>query len=299
MLTDDQLGDRLRTRLAGEVAHIHSSPGTLPAVHRRRARRAAAGRIAVAVPALAVAVATGVVATGAGVRHTPAAVTSTGTRTGRPPLRDAAYVAAHARAALARLSDYVLRSQMTPTPGYRDLDQVDMKTGRARFDTYGTDGPLNSIGMSGSAGTNPTVLVVDYPHRAWWTYRMTPPPNLPNSARQLRIAPLQDPAEIADAIANGTAQVLGEQLVNDHQTLHLLVTVARAQLRITMDLWVDTQTYLPYRVTSTKAGRTSTSDFEWLPRTAANLAALNLVPPAGFTHRSTPIDPGAGGTGRG
>jgi hypothetical protein len=292
MLTDDQLGDRLHARLADEVAHIHADPGLLHSLHRRHARRAAAGGIALAVPALAAAVALAVVATGSAVGHPPAATGSAAARSQQPPVRDVAYVTARTRTALANASNYILRSELTPAAGYRDVSLVDMKTGRTRFDSYGPHGPANSITETGPVETNPTVLVVDYPNKAWWTYRMTPPPNVPQSARRLQIAPLQSPTEIADAIAQGTAQIVGEQTLNGHHALHLRVTGV-AELRTTIDVWVDAQTYLLYRLSATKSGRTSTSDFEWLTRTAANVAALDLVPPAGFTHHDKPIEPAA------
>jgi hypothetical protein len=43
-----------------------------------------------------------------------------------------------------------------------------------------------------------------------------------------------------------------------------------------------------------------TTNYAWLPRTAENLAALDVVPPANFTHRAgppAPATPPGGGAG--
>jgi hypothetical protein len=51
------------------------------------------------------------------------------------------------------------------------------------------------------------------------------------------------------------------------------------------DLWVDSTTFLPVRMIGQKSPRDFTVTYEWLPRTAQNLARLELTPPAGFTEQ--------------
>jgi hypothetical protein len=53
-------------------------------------------------------------------------------------------------------------------------------------------------------------------------------------------------------------------------------------------LWVDPATYLPVRVKWTWPNGELAGSFQWLPRTRANLAALNVTIPRGFRPVSLP-----------
>lgn len=103
------------------------------------------------------------------------------------------------------------------------------------------------------------------------------------------------PADLKSQIAAGTWTVSGPAEFRGHQALKLTGTVTAhattGQIaREIIQLWVDASTYLPLHEYSTTsgvdAGPPITSDFELLPPTAANLALLNPVIPAGF--RQTP-----------
>jgi hypothetical protein len=58
-------------------------------------------------------------------------------------------------------------------------------------------------------------------------------------------------------------------------------------------LWVDTQTYLPLRMTKLDSGPTNSPatskvyEYQFLPATPANLAALTLTVPSGYTEASS------------
>jgi hypothetical protein len=294
MLTDDQLITRLRTRLPEEVADVHAAPGLAGTIRRVHHRQALAVRTAVAATLATAVVVTSVVATqGVGGRHAPPpAATSVGIE-----LHDVAYVTAHTGAALAKAADYVLETRSAPKAGILDVNRVDRKSGRSRFDSSGPGGKMNSIATVGQPAGGQSVLVVDYPARAWWTYTLPPAPSVP--AGSLKAGTFEDPAEIADAIAKGQLEILGTEQLDGRRTLHLRVDEIKGSPPIRLDLWVDAESYLPYRSITVKTGRSWTTDYGWLPRTDTNLAALDLAPPAGFTHRDEPVSPKSGGKAQG
>lgn len=293
MLTDDQFADLLRGRMSDAVTEVEAPSGLADTVRRRHARHVLATRAGIALPLVAAVAAVGMLTGvgGAGGRHAPPSVQAQRSASGDVELRDVAYVTGQADAALARASDYVLVGRFSPTSTVRDEFRTDMATQRTRLNTTGPAGPINSILLSGPTSESAEVLVVDYRDRAWWTYRSRPVPT-----GGVAMDPYQDPRQIRAMLDASRLRLAGRERVAGHDTYHLQATDLPPGMRASLDLWVDAQTFLPYRVTSGKGGQTSTTDYEWLPRTPENLATLDLRPPAGFAHRERPIEPTPSGS---
>lgn len=301
MLSDEEFGERLAGQMRSEVAGIQSDPGWPAALRRRHARHVVAVRAAVLVPAFAVVVAMALVAVGGAGRGAAPPVAGPATTVN---LHDAGYVTAQTTAALDSLSGYVERTTSVLPNGVTDVELTDRTTGRFRFDSSAKDGsPLYTIGGSGAPADGPTVTVIDHPNRAWWTYQMQLPTEAPSGAKasastQAATGPYEDPVDIRTAITGGQLQVLGTELVDGQQTLHLRVSSTRKPLPGTIDLWVDSESYLPVRLSVDKAGSPVPQDYTWLARTPDNLALLTVTPPADFRHLDKPIDrPTTGGVG--
>lgn len=300
MLSDEQFGERLGARLQSEVADVHPDPDWPAALRRRHMRRVVALRTMVLAPAFAVVVATALVAVGSTGRGTVPPVAGPAKTT---ELHDVAYVTAHTTAALDDISGYVERVTMVLPGGVTDVQLYDRATGRFRFDSSAKDGArLTTIGGSSVLADRPTITVVNYSDRAWWTYRLELPTSAPSGAKasgaQIAVGTFEDPADIRTAIAGGQLRLLGTEELGGHETLHLRVTSVAKPLPGAMDLWVDSQSYLPVRLSVHKAGTPVTQNYTWLARTPQNAASLAVTPPAGFTHRDKPIDrPTSGGVG--
>jgi hypothetical protein len=214
-------------------------------------------------------------------------------------LHDVAYVKTQTLNALAKASDYVMRSHATYIGGSSGDMWVDAATQRTRYDEYAVDGsPVQSTAASGPEGSDST-FSVDYVNRVWWGEKSTASkqPVKPSATHPPSLAS-DDPAGIRNDLAKGTLQLLGEERVDGIDTLHLRLTAKAANFA--MELWVDKATFLPYKRILDKSGKmtatpTETDVYTWLPRTPANLAHLDLTAPAGFSKLgpNTPL-PGKG-----
>ncbi|MGP7996482.1 MAG: hypothetical protein ACLPKI_03960 [Streptosporangiaceae bacterium] len=100
-----------------------------------------------------------------------------------------------------------------------------------------------------------------------------------------------DAAGIRRAISQGRLTVIGHAVLGGRPVIELGVTVppgrgAPVQVS-TAELWVDAATYLPVRqVLVFSDGKRDQADYTFLPPTAANLATLRPVIPAGY-HRTS------------
>jgi hypothetical protein len=280
MLTDDQLAARLTDLMREETDDVRPAPGLSATLRRRHRSQALRVRIAVAVPVAAAMAATALIATG-----------GPGGRAA-PPLanvRDVAYIGAHTQAALANADDYVIHVETRNEAGVlASVTWADLKSDRYRLDSY-TGGVRDmSQVTSGLLTDRVPILTVDYHNRMWANWVWTP---TPSQARELRYKCLAqtclggeplDPAEISKAIAKGSLTLVGEEPVRGQTTLHLRLTGPPDF--VSMDLWIDPQTYLPVRLSETVMSSTEIRDYTWLPRTPANLAVFDLRPPPGFTR---------------
>jgi hypothetical protein len=99
-----------------------------------------------------------------------------------------------------------------------------------------------------------------------------------------------DAAGIRHQLANGQFKIIRRGVLDGHKAIELGMTGLyghRAGLHATAArLWVDAATYLPLRqVLQFSTGRQDMTDYKFLPATAANLAKLRPVIPAGY-HRT-------------
>jgi hypothetical protein len=138
--------------------------------------------------------------------------------------------------------------------------------------------------QSAASAATGQILSVDYPTRTWSEQAAGSVAGaLPNTPGAVTIGSLRN--EVADGHASelGTGTVDGEAVIElalrDPQGTPLL-------------LWVNQQTYLPVResfnyqstIGAQEMHGTSTSDYEYLAPTDANLAQLQVTVPTGFTH---------------
>jgi hypothetical protein len=287
MLTDDQLAESIGDRLHAEVADITPPPDLLSTLHRRQARRVWVVRGAAASSLAATAGVIALVLAGAGPPSASTAGGGTPTAAASSRVETVAFVTEQATAALARSDQFVEETDTTDNAGYHTVFWSDTagKRDRSSFDFKGQ--PASDTATSTASGTT-TVLVVDHPSRSWWTYQTDarPPKRFGKE-----ILNLSDPDGIRDAIADGGLKLLGHDQTDGRDTLHVRLDVRiRKQVDTYVDMWVDAASYLPVKSVLTSPDYSATTTYTWLPRTANNLANLDLVPPAGYTHRAGPPD---------
>lgn len=297
MLSDDELGVRMRTRLHDEVAGVTAAPD-LTSTLRRRARRVTAARTSLVTGLAVVALASGVVVAQSGAVPEPGVGPSSAV-----PVYDVAHVAAQTEGALVKATDFVLKTEYTiQSTGYAYLKLVDLRTQRARLENIGPDGSASSMAITPVPGASPgtwDVLVVDHPHRAWWRHTLEPP-TMPDGTPVTPATPWHyDPAQIRDAMNSGELTLVGREQVDGRDAWHLRTDVYRlGERHSTLDMWVDPETYLPMRIVSTdllpKLNPVTTTDLTWLPRTDENLALLDVEVPDGYTYHDRPIVPEPG-----
>ena len=133
-----------------------------------------------------------------------------------------------------------------------------------------------------------TVLAVNYSTRTW--FRGT-------NVDAIGTTSGPTPSQIRADIAKGTFRVAGLQGVNGRPAIRLTLTAAGQP----KTLWVDAQTSMPLQVAFTVFGppdgktiTVNTVRYQVLPATAANLALLVPLVPAGFTRTTKPPFGGRG-----
>jgi hypothetical protein len=130
-----------------------------------------------------------------------------------------------------------------------------------------------------------TLIYVDHVKHTWgeWNQNMTF--GLPVNA-----------AGIRGEIAHGQLRVIGRTKLRGRPAIELGITLATSGggLRVTTaDLWVDAATYLPMRqLLLYSDGKQDLTDYTFLRPTAANLAQLRPVIPAGYTRTTMHPDQG-------
>jgi hypothetical protein len=173
-------------------------------------------------------------------------------------------------------------SVQVETTGARTLAWADSATGRrmtvTRLPHTGTVRTLTRS-TRGSLQSE----FVDYRHRTWTSTIATDAP------ADLGAVPTQSAqaAAMRAEVRRGFYRIVGRESVGGRATIHL---AHRARLTnspvaaLTEESWVDAATYLPVRLRTSIGGLSATTDYTWVPRTAANLAKLELVVPRGFRH---------------
>ncbi|WP_444949841.1 hypothetical protein [Micromonospora ureilytica] len=203
-------------------------------------------------------------------------------------IRDVAYVSTQTRAALDDADKYVMKVHDVYKGGSYDT-WTDKQTGRYRIDMYQVDGSPNSSLMTTVADGKLRSIQVDHLDRTYFEDIGSP-----EDATGIVFVP-NDPASIRAWLDKGDLEIVGQEQVGGHDTVHLRLKAATATY--TVELWVDAASFLPYKAVADKSGRVTddaeVSTFEWLPRTDENLSHFDLTPPAGYTKS------GAGKTTKG
>ena len=225
-----------------------------------------------------------------------AAIWSNGTKnsTACAPFKHAPVPAA-AQKELAGYAGRIEHANEHSRGGTRDEWWDDPVTGTRRQLAFDAHGRIESVFSTIIRGRVERTVWVLYPGRTWISDQHRLPFLLPRVEN--------DAATRAqyyrDKVANGTASVLGREVIGGHETLHLreIVHPPAPQLLTGMpvprslhfptfrnDAWVDPLTYLPVRTSFSAGGGGAVTDETWLPRTPANIAKTKLVIPAGFKH---------------
>jgi hypothetical protein len=276
-------------------AETVTAPSGLVASARARRRRRLVARSGLAA-ASAVAVALGMVAL------------ATGGSTGEPRVLTDAYVVKEVQAALAA-TDANDGKVMHATTGGSAMPAESWAYRDAAVDRlYGPRGQATvAIGYLIS-GDSAAYTFVNYATRTWAGYHQgtAGAPFLPASLAGLALTPqcgasspaspggtLSWPDYLRSELACGVLHYAGNATVNGVRAIVLDRAPAVSAHGMKERLWVNAQTYLPVRaVVQEVPGRypmpepgvlyRTTTDFQWLPPTQANLAKVALPIPAGF-----------------
>jgi len=150
------------------------------------------------------------------------------------------------------------------------------------------DGALSRVTVFRGLPGKVRVDAVNYNARTWETVTTKLPPGSPTLGSRTHL-----PEQLRDRLRRGSLALVGEEVVQGHDTLHLRTLPGfgagtRGVQNTRLDFWVDAGTYLPVRQTthSSVNGRSigATIDYEWLPRTPENVAKTALGRLEGFTH---------------
>lgn len=287
-----QLSDDLR-----RLADREPSAPDLDAIERRgRARRqrglAIRGGAGLAVLAVAAA---GL--TLASHRSTPARPTdATSGAVHTAPIQTAAYVAAHAESALARIDRYIIKDDERETGQAPFTIWIDPRTGR----TYLAQGH----GAGRLAAWGSTYLVrrvlhwsttqLNYGPRTWWTsvIHAAGPIQSPMPAGPVG-GPGGTPAQIKALLKSGHYRIIGHKTINGRKAIGLKGPWAAGY----MEIWVDAHSYQPVHVIladfADKPGPLRHDEIvineSWVAR-SPSLVQLTNHPqiPAGFRHVQAP-----------
>jgi hypothetical protein len=293
----------LSTGLREEADGVHLSRDVLAAARARHRRRTVVTRAASGAGTVGVA---GAVTTAMALNGPVAAAPAPGST---PPAAsatvrlDAATVSARLTKALLAPDESVHHVTFRTTLGGKssrsDLWE-DLTSGAIRYGGRKVPGaPLMELGTE-RRGDLQTTTTLDRDRRTYSReeYRIDTTVAPPRDG-----GPLGDfsPEGLKKALAEGTWKLVGEEKLDGRPTVHLRVTT-QARYDCHYDLWVDATSYQFVRrvvVQETDLGRMRyVEDWQYLPRTKANLAKLKLTIPKGY--HEAPVDntpTSAGGRG--
>jgi hypothetical protein len=297
MQTDEQFGSNLGARMRSELNYVHAAPDLLPAVRRRLARRTRMVQITVVAPVVMVAAVALLIATlgqtqprgTPGVAHGTSSPSGTSPTSNGPPPVDTAYVLNQTEQSLSRATDYVIVISLYIEGAHRGDIWLDPATHRYRDDVYQIAVPPPApliyafTAQYDGHGNFRNLVSVDYRQK---TYSFTT--RLDGPGPQTGAIDLSDPNSIRNAVESGRMQVLAEETVDGHDTLHLRIQGPDPASLEFFDMWVDSTTFLPVEGRDYLHGPTTSDEgvvrsmYSWLPRTPDNLAHLTLTPPRGF-----------------
>jgi hypothetical protein len=260
-LIDEDYGRRLGDRLHAAVADVEPRAHLAATVRRQYTRRTLLVRATTGVAAAAAVAAAG--GTVQAIRYT-----------GSDQMRDVAYVRTQALNALKNAKNYVVHATIASSG--RLEHWVDRVSGDRRIDSWGPNKARIYSMSSTSEKDRFNAIIVYYEDRTWVELR-----------KRYFVGrgwiDVFDPESIRAALGNGTLRLLGKDRIDGHAVLHLRKEDSLGGNTVFHDYWVDAKSFLVRRTsarTGNEPGRVIT--YEWLPRTAENLAHFKLTPPPGF-----------------
>jgi hypothetical protein len=172
--------------------------------------------------------------------------------------------------------------------------------GQSRNEVYAPDGRIAAVLGRVPRGQVPkgqqvTDTLVNSQEKTWWrdSHAVNAPPKAtptPTTACQAATVVEGGGAwvsnvaeELRTALSCGQYVTAGYQRVDGVRALELKPVKAGPMTTV---FWVDPATYLPVRDLVHAGRATIRDDFTWLPPTPANLAALDVRVPPGFTQVS-------------
>ena len=287
-----QLSDDLRRLADGEPY----APD-LDAIKRRaRARRlrGLAIRGGAGLGVVALAAATGLALGSYRAPVSPGTATSGAVHT--TPIQTAAYVAAHAESALARIDRYIIKDDERQTGNPPFTIWIDPRTGNSYL-VQGTG--AGRLGAWGSTYLVRRVMhwrttQLNYGPRTWWTQVIHAAGPIQGAAPAGPYGGAGGtPAQIKSLLSSGHYRIVGHRVINGHKAIGLKGPWAHGY----MEVWVDAQTYQPVHVViadfADQPGPLRHDDIvineSWVARSPA-LVQLTNHPriPAGFRQVSAP-----------
>jgi hypothetical protein len=215
-----------------------------------------------------------------------------GAAAGPPATQTAAYVTAHAEAALKGASHYLIRITQHGYSGGAIHELTDPRTGFS-YSVQGT-------GASKVEYWESTFFVArvlhwrgteaDFGSRTWFTSVIHAAGPVQGPLPQGPSVPGGSPAQIRQWLKQGHFTIVGHGVVDGHQATHLRAVLGP----IITDLWVDAQNFRPVRLVrninqGALKGHPISFDETWIARSAA-LVQLASHPqiPGGFTKVPPP-----------
>jgi hypothetical protein len=305
---ETQLSDDLRQIIAGHPVGVDIDAAIRrgrKARRRRVALRCASGLGMLALAAGAVVIGTrgapGTITPRAGASGTairagaPGPAAQTGTP--RPQAEPVAYVIQHAEAALANVSQYIIRDNVSspwngddyvmwtdPRTGNSYLEQG---TGAAKLAAWGSTYLVNNV-------MHWRTVQVNYGPRTWWD-------SVTSAGGPIQGAPPSGPyggaggtpADLKRLLASGRYKIIGHREIDGHAATGLKGPFAEGYLEI----WVDSVTFQPLQVIRADFANTHTplrnavtvTTETWLPRASALVTLVNHPQiPSGFTQVAVP-----------
>lgn len=291
-----RLEDELAAGLREHAAGLHLDRDVLAAARRRHRRRTAVVRAASATGTLGVA---GVVALAVGVAGNgprgpvpaPHATSPPVTPTAPAGVRlDVATVSARVTKALAETRGLVLHVDSRATLGGRTARShlwLDPVSRRFRRDGDRLPGG-RSDELSETRDGEQLTTYVDHDTRTWWRAVVV---DVGRSTEEPAAARPRDLSAdgLREALRRGEFVIVGRERLGGRETVHLRLTDRPD--RHGYDLWVDAGTFALVRKVRVDPEGTPLrvqEDYEYLPRTAAVLAGLELEVPAGYRRVPPP-----------